>query len=298
MRWFVYMRIWVVCIVVTDGVLGVEPLRDVVPVTIAPTNITDVLSTVDRLWKDNRREWHRYVDTIDSTMNALSSARPLPDGAIIISEADLHDLLAHIGRLPIQPNLEDSSFRLQQKWMMIEQLSRCTPAMKTSGRTWLDLAEVMGNIRDQILPGYEFQNTLFNVIDTTKTKTQIQAMQDANRRKNFESHYQGMLHQISSNFKWGINETRKFAQSLPPDERKPFLNKIKELARSGTEEEKLLDTPIVSEKVLYPPVERTRLFIFRMSPEQREQYLEKVKRESNYTEEELKALEAPYEEEN
>jgi len=88
---------------------------------------------------------------------------------------------------------------------------------------------------------------------------------------------------------------RDFANEMPPDERKQFLDKIKELARSDAEEAKLLDTPIAPVKITFAPVEMEREFLSKLPPEQRKQEIDRAKRESDYTAEQLKQLEAPFE---
>ena len=77
----------------------------------------------------------------------------------------------------------------------------------------------------------------------TKTKSEMQAIRDEITKKNQESFYQNELRLICDNLKHERGAIRAFAATLPPDERKQFLDKIKELARSDEEEAKRLDEP-------------------------------------------------------
>ena len=288
----------IACSILMYSVMRAEPLPNTAPAAAGANVMANVLATVDTLWKDKPNESYFFVQEIALTMNAISASQPIPDGAIVLSTDELQVLLTHICRLPLLPNLEDSTGRIQRKWGMLRELSESVPALKTSAQTWFEVAAVLGDFRAQLIPGYTVPKR--RRITFEETDAEKKAIREENRKQELESWYQGRLRMYfdfeNNNLETTLEAIRVCARSLPLDERKPFIDKIKKLARSGAEEAKLLDTPLEPEKVIYPPVDRTRRFISRMTPEQRAQYLERARRESNYTEEELKILEAPYEE--
>jgi len=274
----------IVCSILMHSVMRAEPLPNTAP---AATTITDVLATVDTLWnKDSYGECRWYVGRLWAADENIR---------IVLSTDELQTLLTHICRLPLQPNLEDSSGRVGTKWGMLQDLA-WSQALKTSAQTWFEVAAVLGDFRSQLIPGYTGPTKRRLTFD--ETKEEKKAIREENRKQELESWYQGSLRMYfdyeNSNLNPTLEAIRVCAQSLPPDERKPFIDRIKKLARSGAEEAKLLDTPRLPTRVTYPPVDIQRYHLSHMLPEHRQRELEKVRRDSDYTEEQLKELEAPY----
>jgi hypothetical protein len=282
MNYSLFIRILIGYAVAVSSFVEAEPLRS-------------TIASVDTLWKDKPNECCEYVWKIANAMNLRSASRPIPDETVVLSKNELQHLLTHVCSLPVQPNLEDSCNRLRKKWRMIWELSQYVPDLTTSAKTWLEVATGIGEMRGQCIPGYVHPPESRWVFNWRKTKAENQASREAYRKKDLESWYQSALLLICDNLKGEIKAIRTFAASLPPDERKQFLDKIKELARSDDEEAKLLDEPIVPKKVPYPPVADMREFLSHMSPDKRKQTIEAIKQESDYTKEQIKLIEAPFE---
>ncbi|MCL1920400.1 MAG: hypothetical protein FWG50_04865 [Kiritimatiellaeota bacterium] len=294
----VHVHASAVCMITACAIAAVEPMHTAVPAETGFSSLASILSSVDALWEKRPSTCFRYIDYIAEAMNNLAAYGVAPEGAVVLLEEDIPSLFEHICRLPVQPNLENSGFRVYEKWRMLGALSRQIAALKNSKQTWLGMATEIGSIRAQIIPGYNYEPRRLNISDVRKTKTEMLAMQEENDRKNFEAQYQGRLRLICHNLESTIENIRRFAASLPPDERKLFLDKIKELARSDEGEAKLLDEPAEP----FPPyragrisAEVARIIASRASPDARKQFLDKIKAESGYTEEELKILDAPFE---
>ena len=251
--------------------------------------ITNALREVEASWEKSPRTGYEIVCQI---VNAK------PDEPLA-----LKTLLLGISQLPVpsmEENLEAMWEPLFFKWKTLEELARFTPLGNASG-TWEHLASMVGWVRPQIIPDYRAQTVgrslSMNGIFADRTSQAYQehlAMLRDIQRKRAIFKCQDQMEHIMWSWRLPVDRIRGLATKMPPEERRQYLDRIKELAHSDEEEAKLIDTPIMPEKTIYPSVDAMRYFLSNVTPEKRAQEIEKARRESNYTEEQLKELEAPY----
>ena len=245
--------------------------------------ITNTLREVKEIWEEPSDAFISQSDRI---------LRLKPD-----DPQALRAFFAGVSELSLSSDKTDlriSGSQLQVKWRTMSHLADFVPPLGNEPETWEMLAVMVGLVRPQITPNYQPLGKALNWIETPGEDHQAKI--DANRKKIAMDYFQARLRDIERSWtNIPINRIRHLASKMHLDERKQFLDKIKELARSDEEEAKQLDEPIVLEKVKYPSVEVMRRFLSRMSPDKRKQTIEVIRQKSDYTEEQIKLLEASFE---
>ena len=265
-------------IVARNGVVGKEPA----PQTWTSAQITNALREIEASWEESPHECSKTVSRI---------LRAKPD--------DLHALkilFTGVAKLPVpsaEENVEAMWDSLLCKWKILIGLARFTP-LCDDFETWEGVASMVGWMRSQIIPNYQRQQPDKARLMNAKTDQEHQEALHDYSQKIAMNKCQQELRNILGQWSTPVDRIRRLAAKMPPDERKRYLDKIKELARSDEEEAKRLDAPVVPTKIIYAPVAVERYYLSQMPPEQRQREIEIARRESTYTEEEMKALEAPY----
>ena len=228
-----YIRLLIGCFIVMCTMkTKAESLLDKQQSLMVVSNtLTNVFVTLDTLWKDNPQEWVSYVGKLRNFDTSIG---------ITLSKEEFQVLFTHICRLPVRFDGETGTLRLNNRQSMIGHFSS-DKELKHFPWIWLGMAEMIGGVRSQLSSDWDFLWDRVNGTKMYKEPSPLVANQDPHER-----FFQLTLRFICK-YDWRerrIKDVRAFAQTLPPDERKQFLDKIKELARSDEEEAKLLDTPI------------------------------------------------------
>jgi len=227
-------------IVARNGVVGKDPA----PQTWTSAQITNALREIEASWEKSPRECSKMVSRI-------LRAKPDEPHALKI-------LFIGVSRLPV-PSAEENVAAMWEplffKWEILIGLARFTP-LCDDFETWEGVASMVGWVRSQVIPNYQRQMILINPLGFSTTQTeqeQEEILQEHNQKKAMNN-CQKELRNIIGQWSTPVDRIRTLAAKMPPDERKLYLDKIKELARSDEEEAKLLDAPVVPTKITYAPV--------------------------------------------
>jgi len=261
--------------------------------------VTNVLRELEVTWEQSPRQYRSQVNHL------LASVPDNPHA---------HKIL--FAGLPKHPLPYDDAVRMRRttslvltKWGYLYNIATDDLYSGCALETWEALASMVGWMRIQIMPDYQWhepleakfttmaekeQARLDRIRKSTELITGVVTEEEVGRRHDMDYFQLSLRNLVKTWEKFRLSDIRYFAASLPPDERKRFLDKIKELARSDEEEAKRLDEPI---PVVRPglPVEFARSHASRLQPHARKQFLDMAKKEADYTEEELKILDVPYE---
>jgi len=278
----------IVDIVARNGVEGKEPA----PQTWTSAQITNALREIEVSWEKSPRECSKMVSRI-------LRAKPDEPHALKI-------LFTGVSKLPVPSAEENRATNWEKdplffKWVMLTALMD-NSCLHDDPKTWQGMASMVGWVRPQIIPNYQQQMTYRQPPGLLLAQTE-QERQDILREYTQKSAMDNCQRQMRDIVvRWShspLIRIRTLASKMPSDERKQFLDKIKALARSGTDEATYLDLPIELENCgRHPSVHFMRVILSTMPVEQRQSFINNLKEASAYNEEDLKALEAPYEEEN
>ena len=246
--------------------------------------VTNALQEVKAIWEEPS-------DAYISQANRILNLKPNDPQALRMFFTGISDI-----PLPLAgTDFKEMRTQAMIKWKTLYDLAFWNPSLGKEPETWESLATMVGWVRQQIVPDFTPSGGMMYSMILRETEQERRTRQEEEGRKLAMSSFQRSLRDIVKRWAFIHDDIRHLAAKMPPDERKQFLNKIKELARSDEEEAKRLDEPVVSEKVKYPSVEVMRNFLSRLPPDRRKQRLEEIRQESDYTEEQLKELDAPYE---
>ena len=283
-------------LIITSQRLVADDVTDLpsrAPMGKVPPTPPWTFAQITNLLREIEATWEQSPGVHDSQVGKVAYSRPDEPHAFKI-------LFAGISKLPLSSPEIDTQMRIYQlcsKWRTLSKLADSL-SLRNEPETWETLASMVGWVRRQIIPDYQPSGGIRNsmILRETEQERRIRFEEDG-RRLAMDS-FQRSLRDIERS--WAsvpISRICHLASKMPPDERKQFLDKIKELARSGEEEAKLIEETMEQLRPPRPgiPVAQARSHASRLQPHARKQFLEKVKEKSDYTEEELKILDAPYE---
>jgi len=210
-------------IVARNGVVGKDPA----PQTWTSAQITNALREIEVSWEQS-------PCTCCETVYQILRAKPDEPHALKI-------LFTGVSKLPV-PSAEENFISLFYKWKMVNRLADETP-LRHDSEIWEGVASMVGWMRSQIIPNYQRQQPDEARLMNVKTDQEHQAALHEIQKIARNTCQQEMRNMIGL---WStpVDRIRTLAAKMTPDERKRYLDKIKELAYSDEEEAKLLDAPL------------------------------------------------------
>jgi len=224
-------------IVARNGVVGKEPAKPA-PQTWTSVRITNVLQKITESWEQSPRTAYGMIVHQNIQIGAAESD-------------SLKMLFKGISDLPVplaQADAEAMQEPLFLKERMLFYLIYNTP-LHNDPDAWTNVAVFVGWVRPQIIPNYQRHGRGLNGVTLGETEEVRNTRIRENGRKIAMDNCQQKMANIVEH--WSsplpIRCIRTLASKMPPDERKRYLDKIKELARSDEEEAKRLDAPYEEE---------------------------------------------------
>ena len=248
--------------------------------------ITNTLRKVEAVWAQPPDAYISQADKILRLMPDEPHARKM--------------LFMGISGFPLSlpgADMKATAQRLEIKWRAMFHLAGHT-SLRDDAEARETLASMVGWARLQIIPDYQpYRSIRYNVVGTMLTEEERRARMEEQDRRSAINEFQRSLRDTVRDWEsFFVPSVCRLASKMPPDGRKRFLDRIKELARSDETEAKLLIEETVKLRHIGMGDEHARKFVVAAwFPEQRKQKLDEIKAKSDYTEEELEFLEELFE---
>jgi hypothetical protein len=196
-------------------------------------NVTNALREIEASWEKSPRMCYEKISRLCQTK---------PD------DPALKILFSGLSKLPIpsaEENVEAMWDPLFYKWKILLKLADC-PSLRNEPETWEGVASMVGWVRLQIIPKHQRQEPDKAGLFAKTEQERQKALHDYAQKiamNNCQQEMASIVERWNSRSRLLINRIRRIASQMPPDERKQFLDKIKEMAGSDDEEAKFLDAP-------------------------------------------------------
>ena len=274
----------------------VTALPSRVPTGKVPLTPPWTFAQITNLLREVELTWEQSPGVHDTQIHKVARSRPDEPHAFKM-------LFEGISKLPLlspETDAEERIYQVCSKWRTLSVLADSL-SLHNDPETWETLASMVGEVRQQIIPDYQRHvMPRYDMNMRLPGETEQQRQERLTRlkeevQKAYESSYQDSLRDVAKSWtRITINRVCHLAVKMPPDERKQFLDKIKELARSDEEEAKLVEETMAQVRPGIP-VTYARSHASRLTPVARKQFLDMAKKEADYTKKELEILDAPYE---